>query len=279
MSAAFPDHFSQQAKNYARYRPLYPAKLYEYLASLTPEHDRAWDAGTGNGQAAIGLARHYRSIVATDPSEQQIALTTPHARVTYRVAPAEDSGIEGRSIDLITAAQAVHWFDLDRFYAEVQRVLKAGGMIAVWSYNLTVITPEVDAVMESYYHDVLGEFWPPQIRWVDEHYQTLPFPFAEIAAPEFALEAVWSLNDLFGYLSSWSAAQKYKAAHGADPLDVKRAEFAAAWGAETDRAVRWPLHLRVGQSATVGHASDSAASSSIISASLSANRQDHALDC
>ena len=120
----FPDHFSQQASDYARYRPLYPAKLYEYLASLTPEHDRAWDVGTGNGQAAIGLARHFRSIIATDPSEQQIALATPHERVTYRVATAEHSEIEDRSIDLVAASLAVHWFDLDRFYAEVKRVLK-----------------------------------------------------------------------------------------------------------------------------------------------------------
>jgi SAM-dependent methyltransferase len=221
----FPDHFSKQSRDYARYRPSYPAKLYEYLALLTPQHDRAWDVGTGNGQAAIGLAHHFRSIIATDPSEQQIALATPHERVTYRVATAENSGVEDRSIDLVTAALAVHWFDLDRFYTE-------------------------DAVMESYYHDVLGEFWPPQIHWVDEHYQTLPFPFDGITSPEFALEAVWSLDDLFGYLSSWSAAPKYKAAHGIDPLDEKRAEFEAAWGPLTDRAVRWPLYLRVGKSST-----------------------------
>ena len=131
----------------------------------------------------------------------------------------------------MTVALAVHWFDLDRFYAEVKRVLKPQGVLAVWCYNLTGITPEVDRVMESYYHDVLGKFWPPQIHWVDEHYQTLPFPFDEITAPEFAVEATWSLDDLFGYLSSWSAAPKYKEAHGFDPLDEKRAEFKAAWGA------------------------------------------------
>jgi len=244
---SFPDHFSTQATDYARYRPTYPATLYEYLASLTPEHDRTWDAGTGNGQAAIGLARHYRSIIATDPSEQQIALATPHERVTYRAARAEDSGLEDQSIDLITAAQAVHWFDLDRFYAEVQRVLAPQGVIAVWCYNLTEITPEVDRVMESYYHDVLGEFWPPQIRWVNEHYQTLPFPFDEIAAPEFAVEVKWTIEDLFGYLSSWSAAPRFKEAHGLDPLDEKRAEFKAAWGTEADRVVRWPIYLRVGK--------------------------------
>lgn len=250
MALSFPDHFSKQSSDYARYRPVYPAELYEYLASLTPEHDRAWDVGTGNGQAAIGLARHYRSIIATDPSEQQIVLATPHERVTYRVATAEHGVIEDRSIDLVTAALAVHWFDLNRFYAEVKRVLKPAGVLAVWTYNLTGITPEVDRVMESYYHDVLGEYWPPQIRWVDEHYQTLPFPLDEIAAPEFALEATWSLADLFGYLSSWSAAPKFEEARGYDPLDEKRASFAAAWGAEPNRAVRWPMYLRVGKFST-----------------------------
>jgi len=246
----FPDHFSQQSRDYARYRPLYPAKLYECLASLTLQRDRAWDVGTGNGQAAIGLAHHFRSVIATDPSEQQIALAPPHERVTYRITTAEHSEIEDRSIDLVTVALAVHWFDFDRFYTEVKRVLKPNGILAVWTYNLTEITPAVDAVMESYYREVLGEFWPPQIHWVDEHYRTLPFPFDEIPTPEFAVEATWSLNDLFGYLSSWSAAPKYKEAHGRDSLDEKRAEFKAAWGAEANRAVRWPLYLRVGKSAT-----------------------------
>jgi SAM-dependent methyltransferase len=227
----FPDHFSQQAGDYARYRPSYPAALVDYLASLTPRHDRAWDVGTGNGQAAIGLAPYFRSVVATDPSKKQIALVKPHDRVTYHAARAEHTGIKKRAIDLITAAQAAHWFDLDRFYAEVKRVLRPEGVIAVWCYNLTEITPEVDRVMESYYHDVLGEFWPPQTRWVDEHYRTLPFPFDEIAAPEFAVEAAWSLADLFGYLSSWSAAQKYKDARDIDPLAAKRAEFQRPRGA------------------------------------------------
>jgi SAM-dependent methyltransferase len=245
---SFPDHFSQQAPEYAQYRPRYPAALYEYLASLTPGHEQAWDAGTGNGQAALGLARHFRSVMATDPSEQQIDLALPHERVAYRVAMAEHSGLDAHSIDLITAAQAVHWFDLDRFYAEARRVLRPNGILAVWCYNLTEITPEVDRVMASYYHEVLGEFWPPQIRTVDEHYRTLPFPFDEIAAPEFAIETTWSLTDLFGYLRSWSAAQKCREALGVDPLDEKRAEFESAWGTTVDRVVRWRLYLRVGRS-------------------------------
>ena len=250
LKSGFTDHFSKQADAYARFRPLYPARLYEYLASLTPEHERAWDAGAGNGQAALGSAQHFRLVVATDPSERQIRLATPRERVRYHVAMAEDSGLADRSLDLITVAQAVHWFDLDRFYAEAQRVLKPDGILAVWAYNLTAITPAVDAVMGSTYRDVLGQFWPPQIRWVDEHYQTLPFPFDEIATPEFAVEALWSLDDLLGYLSSWSAAQNFKEVRGADPLDGKHAEFRAAWAAEPKRAVRWPLCLRVGRAST-----------------------------
>ena len=134
---AFPDHFSTQSRDYARYRPVYPAQLYDYLASLTLHLDRAWDTGTGNGQAATGLARHYRSVIASDPSERQIALATPHDHVTYHVATAEHSALEDQSIDLIAVAQAVHWFDLDRFHAEVKRALKPAGLLAVWCYNLT----------------------------------------------------------------------------------------------------------------------------------------------
>ncbi len=249
MPISFPDHFSKLSRDYARYRPVYPVQLYDYLASLTPHYDRAWDVGTGNGQAALGLARHYRSVIATDPSERQIALATPHDHVTYHVAIAEHNALEDQSIDLIAVAQAAHWFDLDRFYAQVTRVLKPAGILAVWCYNLTAITPEVDRVMESYDHDVLREFWPPQIRWVDEHYRTLPFPFDEIAAPEFTMEVTWSLAELFGFLSSWSAAPRYKDARGADPLGEKRAKFTAAWGAAGIRVVRWPLYLRVGRSA------------------------------
>jgi ubiquinone/menaquinone biosynthesis C-methylase UbiE len=245
----FPDHFSQQSTNYARYRPSYPAALYEFLASLTPGHDRAWDVGTGNGQAAIGLARHFRSVIATDPSEKQIALAQPHKRVTYRVATAEHSELEDQSIDLITVALAVHWFDLDRFYAEVRRVLNPDCIIAVWCYGLTKITPEVERVMGCM-RTMCWAGSAPQIHWVNEHYQTLPFPFDEVTAPEFAAEAIWSLTDLFGYLSSWSAAQEYRTARGADPLDVKRTDFAAAWGENADRLVRWPLYLRVGKSTT-----------------------------
>ncbi len=246
--SSFPDHFSQQADHYVRYRPTYPAALYDYLASLTPQHDRAWDVGTGNGQAAIGVARHFRSVIATDPSEQQIALATPHERVMYRVTAAEQSGFEDQSIDLITAAMAVHWFDLDRFYAEARRVLRPNGILAVWCYGFAEITAEVDAVLKSYYDDVLGPFWPPPLRWVEEGYRTLPFPFTETTTPEFIIETRWSLADLFGFLSSWSAAVKFKNVHGADPLDEKREEFVAAWAAERERVVCWPLHLRVGKS-------------------------------
>jgi SAM-dependent methyltransferase len=206
---SFPDHLSTQSSDYARYRPLYPAVLYDYLASLTPEHDRAWDVGTGNGQAALGLAQHFRSIIATDPGEQQIALAAPHDRVTYRVATAEDSGLEDQSIDLITMALAVHWFDLDRFYVETRRVLRSP-----------------DAVSGN---------------------RTLQFPFAEIAAPKFAVGAKRTIDDLFGYLSSWSAAQKFTEARGFDLLNEVRATWATAWGSLQARTVRWPLYLRVGR--------------------------------
>ncbi len=243
---SFEDHFSRLAQDYARYRPQYPAALFDYIASLTIDHDRAWDAGTGNGQATVGLAQHFKRVIATDPSANQVANAIPHERISYRVSSAEETDIESQSIDVVTAAQAIHWFDFDRSYAEAHRVLKPGGIIAAWCYNQTEIDPAIDRWTFSYYSDVLGRYWPPRIRYVDEHYRTLPFPFHEIEAPPFAVEARWELADLIGYLSSWSAAQRFIEDRGYDPLDEIRAELAAAWGSEP-RLVRWPLHVKIGR--------------------------------
>ena len=248
MDQTFKDHFSGHANVYARYRPGYPDALFAYLAAQTAGHDLAWDCGTGSGQAAVGLARHYRRVVATDASARQIEQATPHPHVAYRVAPAETAPLDDASADLVTVAQALHWFDFDRFYAEVRRVLVPGGLVAVWSYGLFTTTPAVDAVLQHYYADVVGPYWPPERRYFDEGYETIPFPFTEQKAPSFALEARWSLQQVEGFLSSWSATQRYRQQHGRDPLDLVRADLAQAWGApEATRHARWPLHLRLGR--------------------------------
>jgi SAM-dependent methyltransferase len=245
--AAFEDNFSKQADAYARYRPQYPAALYEWIASIAPGHDRVWDCGTGNGQAAIGLTRYFDRVIATDPSANQIANAAPHPQIEYRVAPAEESGLGDQSVDVVTVALALHWFDLDRFYPEVKRVLKPGGVMVAWCYYLPQIAPEIDRVIADYDGVVLRDYWSPRIQPLREHYRTLPFPFHELAAPEFAIEMRWTLADLIGYLHSWSGAQTYWDAHEIDPFETIRADLATAWNNADQREVRWPLSVRAGR--------------------------------
>jgi SAM-dependent methyltransferase len=243
---SFKDHFSAQAADYAKFRPGYPRELFDYLASIAPGGQLAWDCGTGNGQAAVALASVFDRVIATDASEKQITNAEPHERVEYRVAPAEDSGIESETLDLIVVAQALHWFDLERFYAEARRVLKVNGVLAASAYNLLHIEPTVDEVVNRYYYEVVGPFWPPERKLI-EQFANLPFPFDEIDAPKFEMTAQWSLEHLLGYLRTWSSTQRFIAANQSDPLDEIASELYAAWGdAKQTRRVVWPLTLRVG---------------------------------
>src|SRR5437870_12319458 len=191
----FKDHFSKQAAGYAKFRPRYPQQLFDYLGSIAPSRQLAWDCGTGNGQAAIGLASLFDRVIATDASAKQIAKADPHERVEYRVAPAENSGIESETIDLIMVAQALHWFDLPRFYEESRRALKANGVLASSAYNLLHIEPAIDEVVNRYYFEVVGLFWPPE-RALVEKFEELPFPFPEIKTPSFEMIAQWNLEHL-----------------------------------------------------------------------------------
>jgi SAM-dependent methyltransferase len=246
----FKDHFSAQATNYARYRPSYPEALFVYLASLPAEHRLAWDCATGNGQAAHSLAAYFGRVVATDASAEQISHAFPHPQITYRNEPAERTTLRPTSVDLVTVATAIHWFDFDAFYAEVRRVLGPGGVLAVWSYSLLRISPEVDAVIDHYYQEVVGPHWPPERRYIDEGYRTLPFPFEEIPAPSFAMTLQWTLAEVLGYLSTWSARRQYMKEHGTDPVDEIRGALSDVWGApEVPRSSRWQLYLRLGRPA------------------------------
>lgn len=244
----FKDHFSQVAATYSSYRPNYPAVLFEYAKGVATAHDLAWDCGTGNGQAATGLADHFTKVIATDASASQIAEAAPHAGVEYRVATAESSGLDDHSADLVVVAQALHWFDLQQFYAEVRRVLKPGGAIVVWAYlDCGVDDSALDALIKRFNFQVVGPYWPPERRLVDGGYRTLPFPFREVATPAFTLEHAWNLGDLLGYFRSWSATSRYVAAHGIDPVARLEPELAKAWGDVTlPRVVRWPGAMRAG---------------------------------
>lgn len=243
----FKDHFSRQAAAYARSRPDYPAALFAWLASTAPTRGRAWDAGCGSGQAARGLAAHFAQVVATEASAEQLRAAGAHARIEYRLEPAEHSSLADDSVDLVTVAQALHWFDLVRFYAEVRRVLRPGGMLAVWCYGLLQVDAAVDALIGYLYRDVLGPHWPPERRHIDAGYASLPFPFAERAAPPFAIHLEWTRAELLGYLGTWSAVQRYRTACGRDPLEPFAAQLTSAWPErDAPRAVTWPIHMRVG---------------------------------
>ena len=218
------------------------------MASIAPGRHLAWDCGTGNGQAARSLARHFDRVIATDASSEQLAHAVPHPNIEYRVERAEDVNLEPGSVDLVTVAIAVHWFDLARFYPAVRRVLVGRGVLAVWTYHLPVIDPSIDGVIERYYRDTLAGYWPARMEYVEHRYRTLPFPFDELTPPEVYMQADWELERLAGFLSSWSATQRYQAEHGQHPVQLIWPELARAWGApDRRRRVRWPLYLRVGR--------------------------------
>lgn len=242
----FNDHFSRVASDYASFRPHYPEGLFAHISSLCADHARAVDCGTGNGQAAVGLARHFAEVVAIDPSARQIEMARRHDRVNYAVAPAERIPVADASVDLITAAAAAHWFKHEAFHAEVRRVLRPGGILALWTYWNAHVSPQVNAVLERFQFAVVGPWWPPERRFVDSAYRDLPFPFTEVRTPEFDVRAEWTFEHFIGYLGTWSAVERYKAEHGTDPVPLVHEDLRAAWGQEA-RQVRWPLALRVGR--------------------------------
>lgn len=244
---SFKDHFSTQSAIYRTARPRYAPGLFAWLAAQSPARALAWDAGCGTGQASVGLAAEFERVVATDPSAAQIGQADAMPNIDYRVERAESSTLADGSADLVTVAQALHWFDLDAFHAEAIRVLRPGGVMAQWTYADCAITPPVDAVKQRLYADVLETYWPAERRLVESGYATLAFPFRRVDAPTFDLVAQWDLAGFLAYLRSWSATQRYLKAVGRDPVDELADAFAAAWGdADEVRTVRWDLALRVG---------------------------------
>jgi SAM-dependent methyltransferase len=244
----FKDHFSQGAADYSAFRPEYPVALFEWLAAHTTGHDLAWDCATGNGQAARGLARHYARVVATDASAAQLEHALAHPRIQYRVAAAEHSGLPA-GVDLVTVAQALHWLPLTAFFAEVQRVLAPGGLIAVWGYGLpSVSSARLDREIVRFYDVIVGPYWPPERRIVEEEYRGVPFPFEEVVVPRFSIEQQLTRPGLEGYLRTWSATQRYRAAHpDEDPLSHIAPVLVDEWPEQHEaRLVRWPVFVRAG---------------------------------
>jgi ubiquinone/menaquinone biosynthesis C-methylase UbiE len=249
MSVSFHDHFSAVAHRYADFRPHYPATLFDYLATLAPRNSLVWDCAAGNGQATVDLAERFDRVVATDASAEQIASATPHPKIEYRVAPAHQSGLPADSVDLLTVAQALHWFDLEHFYVEATRVLKPGGVLAVWAYGVNEVEGEaVNQLVLQFYSQTVGPYWPPERKLVEEGYQTIPFPFSGMTAPTFRMEARWTLEQLLGYLSTWSATTRFIKATGRNPLAPLSESLTRVWGNPlSPRLVAWPLSLRLGR--------------------------------
>ena len=243
----FRNYFGPQAANYREFRPRYPAALFHYLAAAGGGTRLAWDCATGNGQAAVRLAERFARVIATDPSDEMIAQAIPHPRVTYAVAKYE-SGLPARSANLVTVAQALHWFDVDSFIREVRRVLVPGGVFAAWCYSRCSVDPGVDEVVDLFYRVTLGPYWSRERRFVDEGYRTIALPLDEMAPPPFEMTEQWSLSEFASYIRTWSAVGKFIAARGEEPVLSFEEALASMWGApEQRRRVKFPLHCRIGE--------------------------------
>jgi SAM-dependent methyltransferase len=217
------------------------------VAALVSRHTLCWDAGTGSGQAAGALAQHFAEVVATDASAEQISHATPYPGVTYRVEPAERSGLEDATVDLVTAGQAVHWFDQEKFFDEVKRVAVPGGAIAVWAYDLLSVEGEAGTVLCRFYARV-ERYWPPERALVSRRYVDLRFPFEEIPVSPVDMTAHWDLERTLGYLSTWSTVKAFQKANHEDPVAALAPELAAVWGdPAAEKTISWPLVLRAGR--------------------------------
>jgi len=244
----FPDFFSRDASAYAQFRPRYPAALFAWVAELPAGRRRGLDCGTGNGQAATMLAQYFPAVLAIDASRSQLLAAERHRGVTYAASLVEAMPVRAASVDLVCVAQAFHWMDHGRFYSEVDRIAAPGAALAIWGYGRLHTAPELDAILNRFHDETVGPYWSPERRHVEEGYRGFAIPIAETPAPPLAIESSLSLDQLLGYLRTWSAVGKYLAAHGHDPVTRLAPELAAAWGDPAGRRlVRWPLFVRAGR--------------------------------
>jgi SAM-dependent methyltransferase len=240
--------FSTEAAQYAHLRPTYPEGLFTFLSETVASRDVAWDCATGNGQAATHLARYFGQVIATDESVEMIGQASCRPRIEYRVVEAEDSAIDADTVDLVTVASAIHWFDLGRFYPEVRRVVRSGGVIAVWTYYTPVFGNNVDAIIKRLAHDILADYWDQRVHYVVDEFHDLPFPFQPIETPSFRTDMRWNMEDLLAYFETWSSSLKYRQEKGAHPTDLIRDDLARVWGDPGQKKdLHFPLFMRLGR--------------------------------
>jgi ubiquinone/menaquinone biosynthesis C-methylase UbiE len=241
------DNFSTQAKAYAAHRPTYPEALVRELVMLTNEQENVWDCATGNGQLAALLSPWFSSVYATDISQKQLDHAVQKENIGYRLATAEAPGFPDGFFDLVTVGQAVHWFDFQRFYETVRRVGKPNSILAIIGYGMFKSHPKLDAVVQHFYVDITGPYWDPERRYLDEKYQTIPFPFEEIHLSPHKMRLNWTLDDMVGYLNTWSALHHYIRANESNPIDLIIKDLEQNWGSDETIAVTWDVLTRVGK--------------------------------
>ncbi len=240
------DNFSTHPDLYAKYRPVYPWQLYYLIFSYVKNKETAWDCGTGNGQAAKELSKVFSKVFATDISQKQIEHAVHKDNIFYSIQPAEQTDFADNSFDLVTVAQALHWFRFDEFYKEVIRVTKPGGIVAAWTYSLLRITDDINAIIEEHHYKTLGAYWDAERKYVDEEYRNIPFPFQKIETPSFVIEHNWTMNDLQGYLNTWSALQKFIEKNRINPVDGLINRIKPYWVKEKMKII-FPVHLLLGR--------------------------------
>ena len=248
-NASFKDHFSHDSAAYSSHRPGYPDSLFSFLSSITKKHDLAWDCATGSGQSAIRLAESFNTVLATDASKAQINNARKHKKVHYYVAAAENAAIKSSSVDLITVAQAIHWFDFDAFSSEVERTLKPSGILAIWSYNLLSISPDIDRHIRHLYGNILKPYWPAERSHVESGYKSINFPLKELSTPAFHMSLEWTQAQLISYLSTWSAVNTYIEKNNQNPVDIIQDELIRLCENEktAQMSIKWPLTVRAWQ--------------------------------
>lgn len=240
------DYFSRQSKAYAAFRPTYPEELYAFIFRHLEDRSCAWDCATGNGQVARRLADHFDAVYATDISQQQLDQAVAASNIFYSAAPAELTPFGDNQFDLITVAQALHWFDLPSFYKEANRTAKSGGLLAVWGYGLLTVDPVIDELFLDFYNHKTGPYWDPARRLVENHYRDVSFPFEEIPCPDFNISVQWTPDQFGGYLQSWSATQKYIAKHGVNPVPSFMDSLRDVWGKDESKRVSFPVFMKLG---------------------------------
>ncbi|MDX2436252.1 MAG: class I SAM-dependent methyltransferase [Acidobacteriota bacterium] len=242
------DHFSGVAADYARYRPDYPAALFDWLAEVAPRREVAWDCACGSGQATVPLAEVFASVAATDVSLTQLSNRPPLDNAVFSAAAAEAVPLRDRSVDLVTVGQALHWFDLEAFFTEVHRVLRPGGVVAVWTYGMPEVDdPEIGTVIRGFIDDTLGPWWPPEVVHVLDGYASFELPFADIEPPRLEMEVRWTLRRFLAFVRTWSGVGRYREVRGEDPVEELAAKLRSRWGIpERRRRIRWWLKIRAG---------------------------------